>query len=51
MLLLQQIQEVSSRTDAQQSFDRVEDEIDSPLRCHGPKRLNVAREEIPWLRV
>ena len=34
VLLLQQIQQVGGRTDAQQSLDRVEDEIDSSLRRH-----------------
>src|SRR5206468_11021550 len=60
MLLLQQVQQVSGRTNAQQSLDRVEHEIDSSLRRHvdlvgslpdprdefpsGPKRLNLARD-------
>ncbi len=49
MLLLQQVQQVGGRTNAQQSLDRVEDEIDSALRRHGEgssvtvKQLNVAR--------
>ena len=49
MLLLQQVQQVGGRTNAQQSLDRVEDEIDSSLRRHdeGPsitcKQFNVAR--------
>ena len=50
MLLLQQVQQVGGRTNAQQSLDRVEDEIDSALRRHGEgssdtaKQLNVARD-------
>jgi hypothetical protein len=49
VLLLKQVQQVGSRTNAQQSFDRVKDEIDSALRRHRkcppfPKRLNVTRE-------
>src|SRR5204862_3116265 len=49
MLLLQQVQQVAGRTNAQQSFDRVNNESDSALRRHGEgspdtgKRLNVAR--------
>jgi hypothetical protein len=49
MLLLQQVQQVGGRTNAQQSLDRVEDEVDSPLRrhCEGSsvtaKKLNVTR--------
>ena len=34
MLLLQQIQQVGGRTNAQQSFDRVEDDINSARRSH-----------------
>ena len=34
VLLLQQVQQVGGRTNAQQSLDRVEDEIDSALRRH-----------------
>ena len=50
MLLLQQVQQVGGRTNAQQSLDRVEDEIDSPLRRHGEgssvtgKQLNLTRD-------
>ena len=40
VLLLQQVQQVSGRTNAQQSLDRVEDEIDSTLRCHRDPNLS-----------
>src|SRR4051812_46001109 len=49
VLLLQQIQKVCGRTDTQQSFDRIENEVNPALRRHamGPsvigKQLNVAR--------
>ena len=48
VLLLEQVEQVRRRTDAQQALDRVEDEIDSSLRRHGEASvtvtLNLARD-------
>jgi hypothetical protein len=46
VLLLQQVQKVSSRTNAQQSLDRVEDEIDSSLRRHDKAPLGTVNNTI-----
>src|SRR5213592_3472717 len=50
MLLLQQVQQIGGRADAQEASDGVEDEVDSARRRHGEgssghKRLTVARPQ------